>query len=159
MKICGIDPGLTGGIAFIAGDFISSKRVPILTLDKGKTKKRYLDAWGIMRMLSDQEPDHIFIEKQQAMPKQGLASTFATGFGYGLYIGLLVASRIPYTEISPVRWKRDLQVPSDKDAARKRASEILPAASELWQLKRDDGLAEAALIAYWGATRSGETSH
>jgi len=157
MKICGIDPGLTGGIAFIAGDFISSERVPILKLDKGKTKKRYLDAWGIMRMLSDQEPDHIFIEKQQAMPKQGLASTFATGFGYGLYIGLLVASRIPYTEISPVRWKRDLQVPSDKDAARKRASEILPAASELWQLKRDDGLAEAALIAYWGATRSGQT--
>ncbi len=159
MKICGIDPGLSGGIAFIAGDFISSERVPVLTIPKGKTVKRFLDAWTIMRMLDEQDPDHVFIEKQQAMPRQGLSSTFATGFGYGIYIGLLVASRLPYTEISPVKWKKDLQVPSDKDAARKRASEILPQASELWQLKKDDGLAEAALIAYWGITRSGETSH
>ena len=157
MKICGIDPGLNGGIAFIAGDFITADRVPVLNITKGKSTKRFLDAWAIMRMIDDQEPDHVFIEKQQAMPKQGLSSTFATGFGYGIYIGLLVAARVSYTEISPIKWKKDLQVPSDKDAARKRASEILPAASQLWQLKRDDGLAEAALIAYWGATRSGQT--
>lgn len=159
MKICGIDPGLSGGIAFIAGDFITAERVPILNVTKGKGTKRFLDAWSIMRMIDEQDPDHIFIEKQQAMPRQGLSSTFSTGFGYGIYIGLLVAARVPYTEISPIKWKKDLQVPADKDAARKRASEILPDASELWQLKKDDGLAEAALIAYWGATRSGETTH
>ena len=63
------------------------------------------------------------------------------------------------TDIS-LEGQRPLQLQDQsKNAARKRASEILPAASELWQLKCDDGLAEAALIAYWGATRSGETSH
>ena len=129
------------------------------TYEYEHSTKQFLNCWAIMDLFDKEKPDHVFIEKQQAMPKQGLSSTFATGFGYGIYIGLLVASRVPYTEISPVKWKKDLQVPSDKDAARKRASEILPQASELWQLKKDDGLAEAALIAYWGITRSGETSH
>ena len=100
MKICGIDPGLNGGIAFIAGDFITADRVPVLNITKGKSTKRFLDAWSIMRMIDDQAPDHVFIEKQQAMPKQGLSSTFATGFGYGIYIGLLVAARVSYTERS-----------------------------------------------------------
>ena len=157
MKICGIDPGLTGGIAFMSGDVVyrtlEAARAPVLNITKGKSTKQFLNCWAIMDLFDKEKPDHVFIEKQQAMPKQGLSSTFSTGFGYGIYIGLLVASRVPYTEISPIKWKKDLQVPSDKDAARKRASEIFPSGStELWPNKRDDGVAEAALIAFWGAT-------
>ena len=36
------------------------------------------------------------------------------------------------------------------EEARKRASELMPTASELWKLKSDDGVAEAALLAYYG---------
>jgi hypothetical protein len=41
-------------------------------------------------------------------------------------------------------------VQKGKDASRARASELLPAYSHLWQRKRDDGRAEAALIALYG---------
>ena len=152
MMFCGSDPGLTGGIAFIDADRyeLSAHRAPILSVQK----KRFIDCWKIMKLMDDHDPDHIYIEKQQAMPKQGLSSTFQTGFGYGVYIGMIIALGIQYTEVHSRVWKRDLNLSSDKDESRKRASELMPRGSEFWGLKCEDGVAEAALIAYWGATKA-----
>ena len=44
-----------------------------------------------------------------------------------------------------------MAIPKAKDGARARASELLPSYSHLWQRVKDDGRAEAALIALWGA--------
>ena len=74
--------------------------------------------------------------------------------GYGVYLGMLVASGISYTEVMARKWKSDLRCPSDIDASRKRASELMPNGSHLWQLKTYDGVAEASLIPYWGMTHS-----
>ena len=152
MIICGIDPGLSGGLAFFDNESktIHAEKAPIFTVNLKPKKKRFLDMWTLMRMFDEHDPDHIYIEKQQAMPQQGLVSTFATGMGYGVYLGLIVASGMSYTEVSARTWKKDLNCPSDKDASRKRASELLPQGSHLWQQKNQDGLAEASLIAYWG---------
>lgn len=156
MIICGIDPGLNGAISFINSDNkeINAEKAPIFKVDIGKKSKRFLDMWTLLSMLDDHQPEHVFIEKQQPMPKQGLVSTFATGMGYGVYLGMLVASGISYTEVMARKWKSDLRCPSDKDASRKRASELMPNGSHLWQLKTYDGVAEASLIAYWGMTHS-----
>ena len=113
-----------------------------------------VDVHALLDILTSVKIKHIYIEKQQAMPQQGLVSTFATGMGYGVYLGLIVASGMSYTEVSPRTWKKDLNCPSDKDASRKRASELLPQGSHLWQQKNQDGLAEASLIAYWGIYKS-----
>jgi len=43
-----------------------------------------------------------------------------------------------------------LRVPAAKDAARARASQLLPHAANQWPLKKHDGRAESACIAYWG---------
>lgn len=152
MIICGIDPGLSGGLSFINSENnkVEAEKAPVFKVDLGKKKKRFLDMWTLLAMLDDQQPTHVFIEKQQPMPKQGLVSTFATGMGYGVYLGMLVASGIPYTEVMSRKWKSDLKCPSDKDASRKRASELMPQGHHLWQNKSDDGLAEASLVAYWG---------
>jgi hypothetical protein len=45
-------------------------------------------------------------------------------------------------------------VKGDKDVSRQRASALLPRHSGLWLRKKDDGRAEAALIAYYGAGRA-----
>jgi hypothetical protein len=42
-------------------------------------------------------------------------------------------------------------VPKAKDAARARASQLLPQAAHQWPLKKHDGRAESALIALYGA--------
>ena len=46
----------------------------------------------------------------------------------------------------------------DKDEARKRASELMPNASHLWQYKNEDGVAEAALLAYFGIQHGSATA-
>tara|TARA_E500000318_G_scaffold111157_1_gene128710 strand:+ start:1408 stop:1881 length:474 start_codon:yes stop_codon:yes gene_type:complete len=156
MIICGIDPGLSGGLSFFNNETLTvhAEKAPIFQL-KTKTKnKRFLDMWTLMSMLDEHNPDHVYIEKQQAMPQQGLVSTFATGMGYGIYLGLLVAGGWSYTEVASRTWKKDLNCTADKDFARKRASELMPNGSHLWQQKNQDGIAEASLIAYWGIYKS-----
>lgn len=150
MMICGIDPGVTGGITFMNDRHLVCKPVPIETYRvAGKTKK-FLAVTSICELLDDYSPTLIFIEKQQAMPKQGVVSTFRTGFGYGIYLGLIVALGYKFVEIRPQVWKKDLGVTSDKDQARQRATELMPDASVCWEKRNQDGIAESALIAYWG---------
>ncbi len=146
MRVCGIDPGLTGGITFIEGNEVSAERTPIKTI-KGK---KFLNLVGIVDRIKIFNPDKVFIEKQQSMPRQGVASTFKTGFNYGLYVGCLIALDVEYLEVSPRKWKKDLNVSADKDLARARAGYLLPQAAHCWELKCEDGVAESALIAYWG---------
>ena len=148
--ICGIDPGLTGGISFIHNDEIIAERIPVLTIKK----KKFLDLVKIINRLDLYKPERVFIEKQQAMPGQGVSSTFRTGFNYGIYLGTFVSLGIGYTEVSPRKWKGDLGVSSNKDEARQRATELMPSAANNWLLKCEDGVAEAAMIAYWGCQQS-----
>ena len=156
MIICGIDPGLSGGIAFFDNEqhSVHAEKAPIFKIKTGIKTKRFLDMWQLISIIEDHDPDHVYIEKQQAMPKQGLVSTFATGMGYGIYLGLLVSGGFQYTEVQARQWKKDLNCTADKDASRMRASQLMPNASHLWQQKNQDGLAEASLIAYWGIHKS-----
>jgi crossover junction endodeoxyribonuclease RuvC len=152
MIIAGIDPGLKGGIAFIKNVSydLYAEEAPVYELKTNTKTKRYLDMWTLMTLLEEHEPDHVYIEKQQPMPRQGLVSTFATGVGYGCYLGLLVAGGYSYTEVRPQIWKKDLNCTADKDQTRMRASELMPKYSHLWEKRSQDGVAEASLIAYWG---------
>ena len=146
MRVCGIDPGLTGGVTFMQGGEVSAYRTPVVKV----ANKKILNLVRIVDYLKLYEPEVVYIEKQQAMPGQGVSSTFKTGLNYGLYLGLFVALDIKYVEVSARKWKKDLNVSADKDLARARASFLLPQASDCWQLKCEDGVAESALIAYWG---------
>ena len=151
MTVCGIDPGITGGITFIQNkDCVVAERIPICSFKIGKKKKKFLDLAKIINRIEAYKPSRIFIEKQQAMPNQGVSSTFKTGFNYGLYIGTFASQGYHYEEVTPRKWKTDLKVSANKDEARQRASELMPMAEEYWRLKCEDGVAESALIAYWG---------
>jgi len=151
MIVCGIDPGINGGIAFINGNSLVAERIPTEVYTIGGKKRKFLDAVKIIQRLKLYHPDKIYIEKQQAMPGQGVSSTFKTGFSYGIYLGLFVALNLCYEEVSPRKWKKDLNVSSCKDQARQRASELLPQGTNMWSLRCEDGVAEAAMIAYWGS--------
>lgn len=121
-------------------------RIPVI---KGKSNT-VLNVAGIVQTIDDWDPDHVFIERQQSMPGQGVASSFRTGQNYGILVGILAGMRYPVTTVSPVTWKRLMQAPRDKKLVRQRATEIFPGCAQDWRLTRDDGLAEAALIAEYG---------
>jgi len=154
MTILGIDPGLEGAFCFFDGTTAEIVDTPVLAVQRGGKAKRDLDPHQIAQIIAARKPDQAFVELVGAMPGQGVSSTFAFGKGFGIVIGVLAALGVPFTLVPPSTWKKALQVPIGKDAARQRASQLLPAASHQWPLKKHDGRAEAALIALYGSRRS-----
>jgi crossover junction endodeoxyribonuclease RuvC len=67
--------------------------------------------------------------------------------------GCLAALEIPVTYISPQGWQKAVNARSGKDGNRQRAAEVFPAYAHMFSRKKDDGRADAALMAWWGATR------
>ena len=153
MLIIGLDPGLSGAVAFL-NDQDNDLKVfdtPTLTLSRGGKAKREPDMVELARIVGAAGPiAHAFVEQVGAMPGQGVSSVFAFGKVYGAALGILAAHFIPLTLVSPVKWKRALGVPADKDGSRARASQLMPAHAGLWSRCKDDGRAEAALIAEYG---------
>lgn len=153
--IIGIDPGQTGAVAIlIDGVCVNIFDTPTEQVKKGKIcKTEYLPAEmaDILRLHSHLVKPHVFIEKVGAMPGQGVSSMFGFGKGYGLWIGILAALQIPYTLVTPQTWKKTIMAGiSDKDAARGRAQQIHPEATDWLKRKKDIGRADALLIAEYG---------
>jgi crossover junction endodeoxyribonuclease RuvC len=152
MILAGIDPGLSGAVALLdtaRPEHVQVFDMPVLALSRGGKNKRELDAHALARALA-QPIGHAFVEQVGAMPGQGVSSVFAFGRAYGCLLGILAAQGVPMTTVAPRRWKTALGVPANKDGARARASQLLPAAAHQWSLKRHDGRAEAALLSLYG---------
>lgn len=143
--IIGIDCGYrTGGVALVGDDWSEVHDLP--TYDEGG-----VDVAALMDIITSVEKaDHIFIERQQAMPKQGVVSTFKLGYAFGQIVTTAALSRTPYTLITPNNWKRALNLPRDKDAARRLAQQWFPDLAGQLKRKKDEHRAEALLIAVFG---------
>jgi len=150
--ILGIDPGLSGGLALLhGGAIIQAAPMPVVKVaGKGEVDLARLGA-----LLRDWAPACAWVEQQQSMPRQGVASSFRTGQNYGTLLGFLQASGVPVALVRPAVWKRAMGVPSDKAAAVAIASRLLPSSSHWWPRRGDDGIAEAALLAVYGSRQAG----
>jgi len=63
--------------------------------------------------------------------------------------GVVAACGIPTTLVSPQKWKRELELSKDKNQSLEMARMLWPD-SDKFKRKKDDGRAEAALIAMYG---------
>lgn len=111
MIVCGIDPGLEGGITFLEYDAAKSREIHVEsismpTLDLGK--KRVLDARQISLVLASRKIDRLRIEKVGAMPGQGVTSMFSFGYGAGLIEGVVACLGISYSLIIPQTWMKSV---------------------------------------------------
>lgn len=148
MIILGIDPGLSGALAWYDGSTVETQDIPSIA---AASKGREVD-WSALylKLAFNAFPGHVFIERVGAMPGQGVSSMFKFGYVAGGLRGLVAGLGVPVTMVTPQAWKKALGVPAGKDGARARASELLPHAAHQWQRVKDDGRAEAALIALYG---------
>lgn len=156
--ILGVDPGLSGALALYdvaAENMFGVFDMP--TIKAGTDSKRVIDESALAVLVDShaRRIRHAFVEKVGAMPGQGVTSMFSFGCSYGIVRGILAANMIPMTFVPPQRWKKALGVPAAKDGARARASQLLPHSSGLWPRVKDDGRAEAFLIALYGAKHAG----
>lgn len=134
----GIDPGKSGGIAYI-DTTAGSGTVPYgsAALIELLEAARYRDCVCCL-------------EKVGAMPGQGVVSMFNFGQSVGYIKGMLEAFGIPYQEISPQRWKKEFGLSSDKEASVEVCRKLFPNINLMATpkcRKPHDGMAEALLMA------------
>ena len=146
-EVWGIDPGLGGALVFLGrDDFVEIHDMPVVEVSG---RKRMISAVGVADILSTRECPCV-IEKVAARPGQGVTSMFSFGMGYGIILGVVASLMRPTFHITPQQWRRELKVQSGKDASRQRAMELYPFHSASFSRKKDDGRADALLIARWG---------
>ena len=149
----GIDPGKKGGFAFLdQEDNLDMYTTPMIS------NKSY-DVQGIKNLLlSKNESLFIIIEKQSMRPGQGVKSTFETGKGFGILLGLVAGLEIPHKIVSPRKWQAKLyssmsKKKDPKEKSKISAQRLFPSADFTKSeraYKPYDGLTDAANIAYWG---------
>lgn len=166
--IAGIDPGLSGAIALLDGNNAVAQVYDMPTLEisvmatvKGKRKKtvrRLLDLYALARWfdLHGKDISEAIVEDPQSQPNDGAIAAHKFGFTCGAIQSMVASQFIPVTLVRPQVWKRRMGLTSDKDAARLAASQKLPSASHWWTRVKDDGRAEAALLALYGRLKQGE---
>jgi len=128
MIVLGIDPGKDGYMVWLGDRFgqhvLNSVQTPMLSAASGGKREYYVaEMWQRLRWYI---ADLVVLEKQQAMPKslhgrtQGTASSFSTGYGYGLWVGLITAMDIPLLIVHPRTWQKELHrdIPGDDPKAR-----------------------------------------
>lgn len=154
---CGIDPGVTGGFAFLNTDTstIWVYDTPSLTITTGGKEKTRVHLDGVVELLLAHNPDDALIEKVHSTPNDGHVGAFVFGKATGLVMGAMAGIGIPFDEVTPGKWKKDLRVPADKHEAMAVASRLIPAGRSRWPLKKNHGRAEAALIVLYRAISQG----
>lgn len=153
MVILGIDPGLSGALAFLDTEtnIVAVEDMPTVTVIRNKKEKREVSPQLIAAAIIKRHVDAAYLERVNAMTGQGVSSVFSFGRSAGVIEGILAAFDIPTTLVLPLTWQRAMDVRGGKDASRERAMQLFPASAELFQRKKDDGRADAALIAKHGS--------
>jgi crossover junction endodeoxyribonuclease RuvC len=157
--VLAIDPGLSGAIALYHASTGELELTDIPTRTKKNGRREYAldvlrDAIGDAAAFADVA----VVEQVSAMPRQGVGSAFAFGYGCGLIDGVLAGYPLPVRHVVPAVWKAGAGIArvgaearraDRKNAARARACEVFPNVAEWFARAKDDGRAEAALLAWW----------
>lgn len=152
MRILGIDPGASGALAVVeAGKLVELHDMPTVQIKRGSREVREVNAPLLGMLVSTLNADAAYLEQVGAMPGQGVSSMFAFGRAVGVLEGVLGALGIPATKVPPQTWQRAMKVRGGKDGARERAMQMYPVNAEAFARKKDDGRADAVLIASYGA--------
>lgn len=148
--LIGIDPGASGAVVIMYKDFTLIEWAVMPTVKVG-TQTR-VNAAALASILREFDAGHAFLEQVGAMPGQGTASMFSFGHAAGTATGVLGALEITTTLVTPQSWKKRAGLSgTDKDAARSRAIQLWPNWRDLDLKGKGQALADAALIARFGA--------
>ena len=146
----GIDPGQSGGIGVIWDDI---EAFPMPGSEQDIVK--------LIANIRQKAPEIVVIlEKAQAMPKQGIVSTGKYMESYGFIKGALAAMKIPFQEVRPAVWKREILSGEidkrDKNTSIRICGRIFPQVGLILPRcrKPHDGMAEALLIAEYGRRKN-----
>lgn len=139
MTTIGIDPGLSGAIAWTENGTASFQKMP-------ETPR---DIWVLLGRIIREAPQgrvFAYLEQVGPMPKQSPNSMFTFGRGYGGLEMALIGWEIPFERVTPQKWQKAMscRTGGDKNVSKAKAQELFPS------LKITHANADALLIAEYG---------
>jgi hypothetical protein len=136
--ILGVDPGMSGAAAVVSADKSFCQCIIF--------KKHTLAEISTWLAGHREEITLCFIEGVNAMPAQGVSSTFKFGMNYGIWQGLLTAHGIPFERVYPLKWQTAMscRTGGNKNISKARAQELFP------RLTITHANADSLLIAEYG---------
>jgi crossover junction endodeoxyribonuclease RuvC len=147
MLIVGIDPGMKGGVCWYCTISEQYGAAPM-----PETRRQ------LYTLLNNLQTDYgsisAVVESVHSMPKQGVASTFKFGKGYGEVLGILTALNATINEPTPQAWKKVVLAGTSKDklAAIQFVENNYPDLQLVPKGCRNahDGMADAACLMHFG---------
>ena len=141
MRYIGIDPGKSGGIAYVdeSGNY-----------DAWKIPATERDTLDVFQEVAAAYQGHVraIIEKVASRPGQGVVSMFTFGQNYGMLRAFLVASFIPFEAVPPGTWQREFSLIDPKATKTEKKNKHKAHAQQLFPgIKITHANADALLIA------------
>lgn len=140
MILLGIDPGVQGALALF---------------DKGEGRVTVHDMPDttdtLYELIKSFPPITVCMIEKPYYPKIiGMKNAAKIAEAYGRIKAVLFICGIPLREVAPRDWKAALRLSDNKAASRELAGAFFPDDAEQWKRVRDDGRAEASLLAWYG---------
>ena len=136
----GIDPGKKGAIALL-----DSESLRVTCHDMPRTTPELHDLIAGLPIIKA-----CVLEKLFTGPAMGRVTLCTMFMNFGILKGALMWRDIPFKEVQPSKWKPALGLSKDKNASREMAMQMFPDDADQFKRVKDDGRAEAALLAHWG---------
>lgn len=144
MILLGIDPGINGALALYDK---SEGRVTVH--DMPDTTDTLLD------LVRSFPPVQVCMIEKPFYPKIiGMKNAAKIAEAYGRIKAVLFVCGIPIREVAPADWKAALRLSSNKAASRELAGAFFPDDADQWKRVKDDGRAEAALLAWYAVGKA-----
>lgn len=138
MRVVAFDPGLSGGVAILDGDYLTTFPMPVLKVGR----KRAYDLDAMLRVMQGCGAGLCVIE---AITRPGAL------VGNGMFLhGLAMACGIEVMRPRPQQWKHSFGLTNIKQESIDLIHELFPQTRGAITLRKQDGLAEAALLAVYG---------
>lgn len=162
----GVDVGLQGAVAFMQDDstLLDVQPMPTDTIEVNGRLRERVAVHRLLKLLDGADGALAVIEEPEGRPMKtrdrktgatvmrqpGAAGMLSLGTSYGVAYCACAAKGLAIQVVRPGAWKREVGVPGDKDECRRRASELWPDFAGRFARRKDDGMAEACLLALWG---------
>jgi len=146
--IIGVDPGKTGAIAMLDDDG------ELITMDDMPAIGKHVSV-ALLKNIFHECQKHsaervtCVIEDVHSTPQMGVTSAFSFGRSKGVVEAMAAGLGMRLVYVTPAKWKKDMSLTKNKGHSRALATQRWPADAELFKRVKDDGRAEAALVALW----------
>jgi hypothetical protein len=151
LTILAIDPGVTGAMAFYRPEMPDRIAVDDMPVVDGQ-----VDPHELRRRIALFSPSVAIIERVSPMPRDGVVQAWRFSAAYTTARVVCSLLHLPTSLVTPAKWKRDMKLkggPEGKEQSRALAIQLFPAVAASFARKKDAGRAEAAILAYYAASK------